>query len=104
MMELWGLFYFAWTVLCYFFAKKLFIRTQKIYCSPIIVVPILSIGLILLLHHSFQDYYRYTQYLVAMLGPITVAFAIPVYRYRVMIRKHFKVLIISSGASMLIGI
>lgn len=46
-MELWGLFYFAWTVLCYFFAKQLFIRTQKIYCSPIIVVPILSIGLIL---------------------------------------------------------
>ena len=104
MMEFWGLFYFVWTVLCYFFAKKLFIRTRKIYCSPIIVVPILSIGLILLLHHSFQDYYRYTQYLVAMLGPITVAFAIPVYRYRAMIRKHFKVLIISSSASMLVGV
>lgn len=65
MMEFWGLFYFVWTVLCYFFAKEAFIRTRKIYCSPIIVAPLLSIGLILL-RHSFQDYYRYTQYLVAI--------------------------------------
>lgn len=104
MITAWGAFYLLWTILCYFLAKKLFVRTQKIYFSPIIVVPILSIALILIMHHHFQDYYHYTQYLVAMLGPITVAFAIPVFRYRQMIRQHFKVLMLSSSMAMLVGI
>ena len=104
MTECWGLFYLVWTVLCYFMAKQLFVRTQKIYLSPIIVVPSLSIVLIFLLQHQFQDYYFYTQYLVAMLGPITVAFAIPVFRYRRMIQQHFKVLLFSSSLAMLVGI
>ena len=104
MTEFWGIFYLIWTVLCYFMVKQLFVRTQKIYLSPIIIVPILSIVLIFILQQQFQDYYRYTQYLVAMLGPITVAFAIPVFRYRNMIRQRFKVLIISSSLAMLVGI
>ena len=61
MTEFWGIFYLVWTVLCYFMAKQLFVRTQKIYLSPIIVVPSLSIILIFLLQHQFQDYYFYTQ-------------------------------------------
>lgn len=104
MTEFWGLFYLVWTILCYFMAKRFFVRTQKIYLSPIIVVPVLSIILIFLLQHKFQDYYSYTQYLVAMLGPITVVFAIPVFRYRRMIQQHFKVLMLSSSLAMLVGI
>jgi len=104
MSEFIGFLYLVWTILCYFLAKRLFLRTQKIYFSPIIIVPILTIGLIYICQHHFQDYYQYTQYLVAMLGPITVAFAIPVFRYRTMIKKHFKVLIVCSSASMLVGI
>ena len=104
MTEFWGLFYLVWTILCYFMAKRFFVRTQKIYLSPIIVVPVLSIILIFLLQHKFQDYYSYTQYLVAMLSPITVVFAIPVFRYRRMIQQHFKVLMLSSSLAMLVGI
>lgn len=104
MTELWGIFYLLWTVLCYFLAKRVFVFTQKIYFSPIIVVPSLSIILIFIFQHHFQDYYLYTQYLVAMLGPITVAFAIPVFRYRAIVKQYFFVLIVSSSVSMLVGI
>lgn len=104
MTELWGIFYLLWTVLCYFLAKRVFVFTQKIYFSPIIVVPSLSIILIFIFQHHFQDYYLYTQYLVAMLGPITVAFAIPVFRYRAIVKQFFLVLIVSSSVSMLVGI
>lgn len=104
MTELWGIFYLLWTVLCYFLAKRLFVFTQKIYFSPIIVVPSLSIILIFIFQHRFQDYYLYTQYLVAMLGPITVAFAISVFRYRAIVKQYFFVLIVSSSVSMLVGI
>jgi len=104
MINIWGIFYLIWTILCYLFAQKLYIRTQKIYFSPIIIVPFLSIALIFTLKHEFVDYYFYTQYLVAMLGPIMVAFAIPVFRYRDIIKKHYKLLIISSSISMLVGV
>ncbi|OTG79555.1 hypothetical protein B9T31_16835 [Acinetobacter sp. ANC 4558] len=104
MINIWGIFYLIWTILCYLFAQKLYIRTQKIYFSPIIIVPLLSIALIFTLKHEFVDYYYYTQYLVAMLGPIMVAFAIPVFRYRDIIKKHYKLLIISSSISMLVGV
>ena len=104
MTELWGIFYLLWTVVSYFLAKRLFVFTQKIYFSPIIVVPSLSIILIFIFQHHFQDYYLYTQYLVAMLGPITVAFAIPVFRYRAIVKQYFFVLIFSSSVSMLVGI
>lgn len=103
-MMFWGVFYLIWTIVCYVFAKKIFAKTKKIYFSPIILVPVLTIILITGLNHDFQDYYVYTQYLVAMLGPITVAFAIPVFRYKSIIQKHFKVLILSSAISMLIGV
>ncbi|MDQ1207119.1 putative effector of murein hydrolase [Acinetobacter baylyi] len=104
MTEFWGLFYLVWTIFCYFLAKRLFVRTQKIYLSPIIVVPVLSIVLISILRHAFEDYYLYTQYLVAMLGPITVAFAVPVFHYRRVIQQHFKLLLLSSSLAMLVGI
>jgi putative effector of murein hydrolase len=39
-----------------------------------------------------------------MLGPITVAFAIPVFRYRAIVKQYFFVLIVSSSVSMLVGI
>ena len=39
-----------------------------------------------------------------MLGPITVAFLIPVFRYKDMIKQHFKVLILSYCMAMLVGI
>lgn len=87
-----------------FHGKAVLCSNTKIYLSPIIVVPVLSIILIFLLQHKFQDYYSYTQYLVAMLGPITVVFAIPVFRYRRMIQQHFKVLMLSSSLAMLVGI
>ncbi|WOE31524.1 MULTISPECIES: LrgB family protein [unclassified Acinetobacter] len=104
MIDVWGIFYLFWTLICYLAAKKLFIRTQRIYLSPIIVVPVLSIAMLFIMHHRFDDYYRYSQYLVTMLGPVTIAFAIPVFRYRQMIQQHFKVLVLSSAMAMFVSI
>lgn len=105
MTEFWGIFLLGLDRAVLFHGKEaLCSNTKKIYLSPIIVVPSLSIVLIFLLQHQFQDYYFYTQYLVAMLGPITVAFAIPAFRYRRMIQQHFKVLLFSSSLAMLVGI
>ena len=51
------------------------------------------------LHTSYHDYIRGTHWLVALLGPATVAFAVPIYEQRRLIRRHWRVL----GLGMLAG-
>ncbi|WP_111858506.1 LrgB family protein [Acinetobacter sp. CFCC 10889] len=102
-MNIWSIFFLIITIIGYFCAKTFFLKTQKIYFSPIITVPILCIILIYLSNKNFIDYYHYTQFLVWMLAPITISFAVPVFHYREMICKNFKVLILSSCISMSIG-
>ena len=65
MTELWGIFYLLWTVLCYFLAKRLFCFYPENNFFSDYCVPSLSIILIFIFQHRFQDYYQYTQYLVA---------------------------------------
>lgn len=62
---------------------------------PIAVTPALLIVATLVLHTPYRDYIRATHWLVALLGPTTVAFAVPIYQHRVMIRLHWPVLTIA---------
>lgn len=48
--------------------------------------------LIVGLQTSYRDYLTGTHWLVWLLGPATVAFAIPIHRHRAMVRKHWSVL------------
>lgn len=61
---------------------------------PLILTPVIVGGLILLLHVSYQDYVQGTKWLVQLIGPVTVSFAIPIYEKRALIRHHWRVLLI----------
>lgn len=50
-------------------------------------MPVLTIILMMIFGISYQTYSEDTQWIVNLLGPATVAFAIPIYRYRETIRK-----------------
>jgi putative effector of murein hydrolase len=56
-------------------------------------------------HTSYSVYINGTHWLIAALGPATVAFAVPIYRQRAVIRRHWLVLaagvLIGSGTAML---
>lgn len=103
-MNLIGLFFLILTVLLYFFFKKIYERKQFIFFSPIISVPSLMISILLISGISFDEYFDYTKYLVWMLGPITVTFAIPLYQYSHLIKNHFKLLCITSMVAMITGL
>lgn len=103
-MNMMGLFFLALTLLLYLICKKIFLRTQKIILSPIILVSLLSIAVLVIFDRPYAEYHMYNQYLVAMLGPVTVAFAIPMYNYRAVIQQHFKVLLLSSCIAMIVGV
>ena len=89
----------VWTVGAYWLAKKAYARKQVVWRSPALTVPMLTIALMLALGIYYEQYQTYTHWIVALLGPATVAFAIPIYQYRAVIRRQMVIL----GAAVVVG-
>lgn len=81
------------TIATYLLARKLYRRWPLWWMSPLAVTPLLLLAATLLLHVSYTDYIRSTHWLVMLMGPATVAFAIPIYEHRALIRRHWPVLV-----------
>ncbi len=71
-----GVFWSVVTVALYVAAKALYRRHPRWWLTPLTVTPALLIAAALLLRTSYADYIRGTRWLVELLGPATVAFAI----------------------------
>ena len=77
------------TIACYWANKRVYREHPHPLLAPIIATPIVLITLALLSHTSYPQYISQTHWLVWLLGPTTVAFALPLYEHRAMIRKHW---------------
>lgn len=75
------------TIGLYWLSKFFHRRYKRWWTTPIILTPILLIAITLLSHTNYNVYISGTHWLIALLGPATVAFAVPIYR-----RKHIMVL------------
>lgn len=95
----WPVFWAAATIIAYYLSKRLYRAFPRGWSSPLIVSPTVLLILAVVLHTSYHEYSRGTHWLMAMLGPVTVAFALPIYQQRTMIRRHWKIL----GACVLVG-
>jgi len=94
-MNLLALGFLIATLFGYILNKKLYRKYPYLVFSPAILLPTLLILAISALQSSYSTYMHYNQWIVWLLGPATVAFAIPIYEYRDVIRQH--VLSISLG-------
>lgn len=94
-MNLLALGFLIATLFGYILNKKLYRKYPYLVFSPAILLPALLILAISALQSSYSTYMHYNQWIVWLLGPATVAFAIPIYEYRDVIRQH--VLSISLG-------
>lgn len=86
-------FWSAATIVFYAAGKRLHGRLRQWWSTPMVVAPALLIALAIGLHESYRDYIRQTHWLVALLGPATVAFAVPLWERRAMILRHWPVLL-----------
>jgi predicted murein hydrolase (TIGR00659 family) len=84
-----ALSWLLFTVVLYMAVKWGYRRYKAWWCSPLLAVPLLMIGLVLMLHEPYPQYFSATHWLSWMLGPATVAFAVPIYEHRTLIRKHW---------------
>jgi predicted murein hydrolase (TIGR00659 family) len=87
-------FWSAATIGLYFLTKALHRRWPRVLPMPLIAAPALLILGVLALHADYRVYSRDTHWLVMLLGPATVAFAVPIYEQRALIRRHWPVLAI----------
>ncbi|MPW44480.1 LrgB family protein [Acinetobacter guerrae] len=87
------------TILGYILAKPIYRRLPYLPFSPAILLPVIIILLLLIFHVSYDTYMQDNQWIIWMLGPTTVAFAIPIYEYRHVIKEHA----LSIGMGIIVG-
>lgn len=94
-----GLLWSVVTIGLYWVSRRVYRRWPHWLLMPLGVAPLLIAGVMLALHASYRDYIGGTHWLVLVLGPVTVAFAIPIYEQRALLRRHWPVLL----AGMVVG-
>ena len=92
------------TIAFYWVAKRVYTRWPRWWLMPLLVTPVLVAAAVLSLHATYHDYIRGTKWLVLLLGPATVAFAIPIYEQRALIRLHWPVLLVGMIAGSITAI
>lgn len=81
-------FSFIITILSYVGAKLLYRKNQSVFLSPLVICPFVLITLLLSFHVSLEAYSAGTQWITDMLQPAIVAFAVPLYKYRALLKKY----------------
>lgn len=75
------------TLLAFFAGQKLYLVSGKrTYCQPVVAGMLLVIGFLLAANISYPDYYRSAEVLHLLLGPATVALAVPLFQHARRIR------------------
>ena len=91
---------FVLTIVLYAVGKRLYARFKRPWLTPLVVVPAALAVLVLAARIPYSVYFADTRWLMWLLGPATVAFAVPIYEYRALIRQHW----ISLSAGVAVGI
>ncbi|MFK8329645.1 LrgB family protein [Pseudomonas sp. BJa5] len=102
-LEPMSLFWLALTLLAYLGSRWLYRRTGRYLLSPLILVPAVLLAIAVPLHTAYAEYSRNTHWLMSVLGPVTVAFAVPIWQQRALLARHWPALtlgmLVGSAAS-----
>ncbi|WAJ36400.1 LrgB family protein [Pseudomonas sp. GOM7] len=93
------LMWLALTLGAYGLSRWLYRRSGRYLLSPLILVPLLLLALAIPLHTRYAEYIGNTHWLMVMLGPATVAFAVPIWQQRALLARHWPALL----GGMLVG-
>lgn len=96
----------AATVAAYVAAKAAHRRHRRWWLMPLLAAPLVLALALGVLHVRYAEYIRATHWLVALLGPTTVAFAVPIYQHRKLLRQQWRALLLAmlAGSVASVGI
>ncbi|EIN02854.1 TIGR00659 family protein [Burkholderia sp. YR290] len=80
---------FVLTVVLYFASKALYARFKSPWLTPLLAVPAVLAAIVVIARIPYAVYFQDTRWLMWLLGPATVAFAVPIYEYRDLLRRHW---------------
>lgn len=95
------------TIITYFFyraSKWGYKKWNNPLFHPLLLSPILLIIFISLFHISATNYMQSSKVLTHLLGPATIAFAVPIYKHMSLLKKYFGIILISVTTGTLIAI
>ncbi|MEH7417333.1 LrgB family protein [Neobacillus drentensis] len=92
------------TYLIYRFSKMVYGKWSMPLFHPLLLSPILLIVLITATHVSANQYLHDSKWLIHLLGPATVAFAVPIYKNLAVIKKYIGTIVISITCGSLVAI
>ncbi|MDF9618610.1 LrgB family protein [Pseudomonas entomophila] len=87
-------FWLVLTLAAYLGSRWLYRRSGRYLLSPLILVPALLLAVAVPLHTAYAEYARNTHWLMGVLGPVTVAFAVPIWQQRKMLARHWPALLV----------
>lgn len=90
-----GLLSLVFTLVIYYLAKRLYKIRPKVYLSPLLITPLFLIIGLMWAQIPYETYQAGGKWLSTMLQPATVAFAVPLYKYYNVLKKHAVEILIS---------
>jgi len=92
------------TIGIYWGAKWCYKHLKKIYLTPLLIAPILIVAILLFCNVSYSGYEDGGKWLTELLQPATIAFAIPLYKFYPVLKKHFSEILLSVLTGSLISV
>ncbi|MCL1632588.1 LrgB family protein [Sporolactobacillus sp. CPB3-1] len=83
------------TVLVYYLSKKIYSRIKYAFLSPLLVAPCVLSSMLVGFHIDYSDYDSGGRWLSNLLQPAVVGFAVPLYKFRKVMKKYAKIITIS---------
>ncbi|WP_055106171.1 CidB/LrgB family autolysis modulator [Paenibacillus ihumii] len=99
-----ALLWLALTLLLYSASKRIYQAKPRVYLSPLLVTPIVLVALLMWAHIPYEAYNSGGKWLSDMLQPATIAFAVPLYKYYNVLKKHAAVILVSVLSGSVIAI
>ncbi|MEC0301776.1 LrgB family protein [Terribacillus saccharophilus] len=92
------------TYVIYRASKVVYKKWPMPFFHPLLLCPLILIGIIQLSHLQPSDYALSSSLWTHMLGPATVAFAIPIYKHAPLLRKNIMIILTSIATGTLVAI
>lgn len=92
------------TIGIYWVAKWGYQRMKKIYFTPLLVAPIFIVAILLICNVSYSKYEGGGKWLTDLLQPATIAFAIPLYKFYPVLKKHLSEILLSVVSGSMVSI
>ncbi|MGN7470704.1 LrgB family protein [Brevibacillus sp. SAFN-007a] len=103
-MILWNMCSIVLTILFFFLAKRLHQKRPRLLFSPAVLAPAAMIVFLLLAGIPYAAYSEATSWISELMGVVTVAFAVPLYRNWSILMAHKRMIVWSLATGSLVAI